>query len=121
MKIGRITLWADHITEQHYLNSRNQSDHVGADLREDAHYHKLRRKLDELQLKTSTVTVATAGQRNQPGSSDPESSRGRLKTIVANPPFLARTSCVGRFAGVGVFRNRADEEEFNWAADVHGR
>jgi D-psicose/D-tagatose/L-ribulose 3-epimerase len=66
MKIGmNLLLWATHVTEEHYpkLETIKATGFDGVEIPifggDDAHYLKLRKKLDELQLKTSTVTVAT--------------------------------------------------------------
>jgi D-psicose/D-tagatose/L-ribulose 3-epimerase len=66
MKIGmNLLLWATHVTEDHYpyLEKIKSTGFDGVEVPifggDDAHYRKLRTKLDELQLKASTVTVAT--------------------------------------------------------------
>ena len=59
-----LLLWATHLTEEHYpyLEKIKSTGFDGVEIPifagDDTHYQKLRRKLDELQLQSSTVTVA---------------------------------------------------------------
>ena len=58
-----MLLWATHVTEEHYpqLEKIKSTGFDGVEIPmfagDDGHYRKLRIKLDELQLRTSTVTV----------------------------------------------------------------
>jgi len=129
MKIGmNLLLWATHVTEEHYPNLEKIKS-TGFDGVEipvfagvDAHYQKLRKKLDELQLKSSTVTVATP--EASAISPDPEIRRAaaeRLKTIVRHSAILGADILCGPFhQALGVFSGTGPtEEEFKRATDVH--
>ena len=90
MKIGmNLLLWATQVTEEHYpqLELIKSTGFDGVEVPvfggDDAHYHKLRRKLDELQLKASTVTIATPeANAISPDPSIRQAAVERLKTIV---------------------------------------
>jgi D-psicose/D-tagatose/L-ribulose 3-epimerase len=89
MKIGvNLLLWATQVTEEHYpqLELIKSTEFDGVEVPvfggDDAHYHKLRRKLDELQLKASTVTIATPeANAISPDPSIRQAAVERLKTI----------------------------------------
>ncbi len=129
MKIGmNLLLWATHVTEEHYphLEKIKATGFDGVEIPifegDDAHYLKLRRKLDELQLKTSTVAVATP--ESSAISPDPvirKAAVERLKAIVRRSAILGADIMCGPFhQALGVFSGTGPtEEEFNWAADVH--
>ena len=129
MKIGmNLLLWTTHVTEEHYpqLEKIKSTGFDGVEIPifggEDAHYQKLRKKLDELQLKTSTVTVATP--EASAISPDPKSRRAaaeRLKTIVRHSAILGADILCGPFhQALGVFSGTGPtEEEFKRATDVH--
>ena len=129
MKIGmNLLLWATHVTEEHYpqLEKIKATGFDGVEIPifegDDAHYHKLRRKLDELQLKTSTVTVATAGASAiSPDPAIRKAAVERLKTIVRQSAIVGADIMCGPFhQALGVFSGTGPtEEELNWAADVH--
>jgi len=116
------------VTEEHYpqLEKIKSTGFDGVEIPifggEDAHYQKLRKKLDELQLKTSTVTVATP--EASAISPDPKSRRAaaeRLKTIVRHSAILGADILCGPFhQALGVFSGTGPtEEEFKRATDVH--
>src|ERR1700740_2597665 len=96
MKIGmNLLLWTTHVTEEHYpqLEKIKSTGFDGVEIPifggEDAHYQKLRKKLDELQLKPSPVTVAPP--EASAISPDPKIRRAaakRLKTIVRHSAIL---------------------------------
>ncbi len=129
MKIGmNLLLWATHVTEKHYhhLEKIKATGFDGVEIPifegDDAHYLKLRRKLGELQLKTSAVTVATP--KASAISPDPmvrKAAVERLKTIVRHSAIIGADVLCGPFhQALGVFSGTGPtEEEFNWAADVH--
>ena len=129
MKIGmNLLLWATHVTEEHYphLEKIKSTGFDGVEIPifagDDTHYQKLRRKLDELQLKSSTVTVATP--EASAISSDPairKAAIARLKTIVRHSAILGADVLCGPFhQALGVFSGTGPtEEEFERAADVH--
>ena len=129
MKIGmNLLLWATHVTEEHYpqLEKIKSTGFDGVEIPifggDDAHYLKLRKKLDELELKSSTVTVATPEANAI--SCDPAVRKAaieRLKTIVRHSAILGADILCGPFhQALGVFSGSGPtEEEFNRAADVH--
>jgi D-psicose/D-tagatose/L-ribulose 3-epimerase len=129
MKIGmNLLLWATHVTEEHYpqLEKIKSTGFDGVEIPifggDDAHYLKLRKKLDELELKSSTVTVATPEANAI--SSDPvvrKAAIERLKTIVRHSAILGADILCGPFhQALGVFSGTGPtEEEFKRAADVH--
>ena len=129
MKIGmNLLLWATHLTEEHYpyLEKIKATGFDGVEIPifagDDAHYQKLRRKLDELQLQSSTVAVATP--EASAISSDPairKAATQRLKTIVRYSAILGADILCGPFhQALGVFSGTGPtEEEFKRAADVH--
>src|SRR5258708_19894154 len=96
MKIGmNLLLWATQVTEEHYphLEKIKSTGFDGVEIPifggDDAHYQKLRKKLDKLQLKTSTVAVATP--ETSAISPDPATRKAaaeRLKTIVRQSAIL---------------------------------
>src|SRR5260370_18010102 len=96
MKIGmNLLLWTTHVTEEHYphLEKIKSTGFDGVEIPifggDDAHYKKLRRKLDELQLKSSTVTVATPeASAISPDPATRKAAPERLKTIVRQPAIL---------------------------------
>ena len=129
MKIGmNLLLWATHVTEEHYphLEKIKETGFDGVEIPifegDEAHYRKLRRKLDELQLASSTVTVATP--ETSAISSDPairKAATERLKTMVRHSAVLGSDVLCGPFhQALGVFSGTGPtEEEFQWAAEVH--
>jgi len=129
MKIGmNLLLWATHLTEEHYpyLEKIKATGFDGVEIPifggNDAHYQKLRQKLDELQLQSSTVAVATP--EASAISSDPairKAATQRLKTIVRYSAILGADILCGPFhQALGVFSGTGPtEEEFKRAADVH--
>jgi D-psicose/D-tagatose/L-ribulose 3-epimerase len=129
MKIGmNLLLWATHVTEEHYpqLEKIKSTGFDGVEIPifggDETHYHKLRRKLDELQLKTSTVTVATA--ETSAISPDPAIRKAaveRLQAIVRHSAILGADVLCGPFhQALGVFSGTGPtEEEFQRAAEVH--
>ena len=129
MKIGlNLLLWATHVTEEHYpqLEKIKATGFDGVEIPifegDDAHYLKLRMKLDELQLKASTVTVATP--EASAISPDPvirKAAVERLKTIVRQSAILGADILCGPFhQPLGIFSGTGPtEEEFKFAADVH--
>src|SRR5258707_15484088 len=96
MKIGmNLLLWTTHVTEEHYphLEKIKSTGFDGVEIRifggDDAHYKKLRRKLDELQLKSATVTVATPeASAISPHPAIRQAAAERLKTIARPPAIL---------------------------------
>ena len=96
MKIGmNLLLWATHVTEEHYphLEKIKSTGFDGVEVPifggDDAHYRKLRTKLDELQLKASTVTVATPeASAISPDPAIRKAATERLKTIVRQSAIL---------------------------------
>src|SRR5260370_33861312 len=129
MKIGmNMLLWATHVTEKHYpqLEKIKTTGFDGVEIPmfegDDAHYLKLRRKLDELQLKTSTVTVATSeANAISPDTVIRKAAVERLKTIVRQSAILGADILCGPFhQALGLFSGTGPtEEEFKFAADVH--
>ena len=129
MKIGmNLLLWATQVTEEHYshLEKIKSTGFDGVEIPifggDEAHYQKLRKKLDELELKSSTVTVATP--EASAISSDPAIRRAaaeRLKTIVRHSAILEADILCGPFhQALGVFSGAGPtEEEFKRAVDVH--
>ena len=129
MKIGmNLLLWATHVTEEHYpyLEKIKSTGFDGVEIPifggDDAHYHKLRKKLDELQLQASTVTVATADA--SPISPDPAIRKAavqRLKTIARQAGILGADILCGPFyQALGVFSGAGPtEEEFERVAEIH--
>ena len=123
-----LLLWATLVTEEHYphLEKIKSTGFDGVEIpifgRDDTHYEKLGKKLDELQLQSSTVTVATP--EASAISSDPAIRRAaaeRLKTIVRQSAILGADILCGPFhQALGVFSGTGPtEEEFKRAADVH--
>jgi D-psicose/D-tagatose/L-ribulose 3-epimerase len=129
MKIGmNMLLWATHVTEEHYpqLEKIKSAGYDGVEIPifagDDAHYQKLRRKLDELQLKCSTVTVATPeASAISPDPAIRKAAIARLKTIVRHSAILGADVLCGPFhQALGVFSGTGPtEEEFERAAVVH--
>ena len=129
MKIGmNLLLWATDVTEEHYpyLEKIKSTGFDGVEIPifggDDAHYHKLRKKLDELQLQASTVTVATADA--SPISPDPAIRKAavqRLKTIARQAGILGADILCGPFyQALGVFSGAGPtEEEFERVAEIH--
>src|ERR1700736_6018447 len=129
MKIGmNLLLWTTHVTEEHYpqLEKIKSTGFDGVEIPiftgDDAHYHKLRNKLDELQLQISTVAVPTA--ETSAISPDPATRKAaaeRLKTIVRQSAILGADILCGPFhQALGVFSGTGPtEEEFKHAAEVH--
>ena len=129
MKIGmNLLLWTTHVTEEHYpqLEKIKSTGFDGVEIPifggEDAHYRKLRKKLDELHLKTSTVAVATPeANAISPDPAIRKAASERLKTIVRQSAILGADILCGPFhQALGVFSGTGPtEEEFKRAADVH--
>jgi D-psicose/D-tagatose/L-ribulose 3-epimerase len=129
MKIGmNLLLWTTHVTEEHYpqLEKIKSTGFDGVEIPifggEDAHYQKLRKKLDELQLKTSTVAVATPeANAISPDPAIRKAASERLKTIVRQSAILGADILCGPFhQALGVFSGTGPtEEEFKRATDVH--
>jgi D-psicose/D-tagatose/L-ribulose 3-epimerase len=129
MKIGmNLLLWATHVTEEHYskLEMIKSTGFDGVEIPvfggEEAHYIKLRKKLDELRLKSSTVTVATPETSAiSPDPSIRKAAVERLKTIVRYSAILGADILCGPFhQALGVFSGEGPtEEELNRAAEVH--
>ncbi len=129
MKIGmNLLLWTTHVTEEHYpqLEKIKSTGFDGVEIPifggEDAHYRKLRKKLDELHLKTSTVAVATPeASAISPDPAIRKAASERLKTIVRQSAILGADILCGPFhQALGVFSGTGPtEEEFKRAADVH--
>jgi len=123
-----LLLWATHVTEEHYphLEKIKSTGFDGVEIPifggDDAHYRKLRKKLDELQLKTSTVAVATPeASAISPDPATRKAAAERLKTIVRQSAILgADILCGPIHQALGVFSGTGPtEEEFKRAADVH--
>jgi len=123
-----LLLWATHVTEEHYpqLEKIKATGFDGVEIPifagDDAHYQKLRTKLDELQLKSSTITVATPeASAISPDPAVRKAAVERLKTIVRHSAILGADILCGPFyQALGVFSGTgATEEEFKRAADVH--
>jgi D-psicose/D-tagatose/L-ribulose 3-epimerase len=129
MKIGiNLLLWATQVTEEHYpqLETIKSTGFDGVEVPifggDDAHYRKLRRKLDELQLKASTVTIATPeANAISPNPAIRKAAVERLKTIVRHSAILGADILCGPFhQALGVFSGTGPtEEEFKYAAEVH--
>ena len=129
MKIGmNLLLWATHVTEEHYphLEKIKSTGFDGVEVPifggDDAHYRKLRTKLNELQLKSSTVTVATPeASAISPDPAIRKAATERLKTIVRQSAVLGADVLCGPFhQALGVFSGTGPtEEEFKYAAEVH--
>jgi D-psicose/D-tagatose/L-ribulose 3-epimerase len=129
MKIGmNLLLWATHVTDKHYpsLEKIKSTGFEGVEVPifggDDAHYRKLRTKLDELQLKASTVTVATPeANAISPDPAIRKAATERLKTIVRQSAILGADILCGPFhQALGVFSGTGPtEEEFKHAAEVH--
>jgi D-psicose/D-tagatose/L-ribulose 3-epimerase len=129
MKIGmNLLLWTTHVTEEHYpqLEKIKSTGFDGVEIPifggEDAHYQKLCKKLDELQLKTSTVAVATPeANAISPDPAIRKAASERLKTIVRQSAILGADILCGPFhQALGVFSGTGPtEEEFKRATDVH--
>jgi D-psicose/D-tagatose/L-ribulose 3-epimerase len=128
MKIGmNLLLWATQVTEEHYpqLELIKSTEFDGVEVPvfggDDAHYHKLRGKLDELQLKASTVTIATPeANAISPDPSIRRAAVERLKTIVRHSAILGADILCGPFhQALGVFSGTGPtEEELKRAAEV---
>jgi D-psicose/D-tagatose/L-ribulose 3-epimerase len=123
-----LLLWTTHVTEEHYpqLEKIKSTGFDGVEIPifggEDAHYQKLCKKLDELQLKTSTVAVATPeANAISPDPAIRKAASERLKTIVRQSAILGADILCGPFhQALGVFSGTGPtEEEFKRAADVH--
>jgi D-psicose/D-tagatose/L-ribulose 3-epimerase len=129
MKIGmNLLLWATHVTEKHYphLEKIKSTGFDGVEVPifegDDAHYRKLRTKLDELQLKTSTVAVATPeASAISPDPAIRKAAKERLQKIVRQSAILGADVLCGPFhQALGVFSGSGPtEEEFKHAAEVH--
>jgi D-psicose/D-tagatose/L-ribulose 3-epimerase len=129
MKVGmNLLLWATHVTEEHYpeLEKIKAAGFDGVEVPifggDDGHYQKLRKKLDELDLKASAVTVATP--EANPISPDPairKAAAERLKTIARQSGILAADIMCGPFhQALGMFSGAGPtEDEFNRVAEVH--
>jgi D-psicose/D-tagatose/L-ribulose 3-epimerase len=129
MKIGmNLLLWATQVTEEHYpqLEKIKATGFDGVEIPiftgDEAHYQKLRKKLDALQLKSSTVAVATP--ETSAISPDPivrKAAVDRLKTIVRYSAILGADILCGPFhQALGVFSGTGPtEEEFKRATVVH--
>jgi D-psicose/D-tagatose/L-ribulose 3-epimerase len=129
MKIGmNLLLWTTHVTEEHYphLEKIKSTGFDGVEIPifggDDADYKKLRRKLDELQLESSAVTVAIPeANAISPDPAIRKAATERLKTIVRQAAILGADVLCGPFhQALGVFSGTGPtEEEFKRAADVH--
>jgi D-psicose/D-tagatose/L-ribulose 3-epimerase len=129
MKIGmNLLLWATHVTEEHYphLEKIKSTGFDGVEIPifggDDTHYQKLREKLDQLELKTSTVAVATPeASAISPDPAIRKAAAQRLKKIVRHSAILGADVLCGPFhQALGVFSGTGPtEEEFKYATDVH--
>ncbi|MBV8378579.1 MAG: sugar phosphate isomerase/epimerase [Verrucomicrobia bacterium] len=129
MKIGmNMLLWATHVTEEHYrqLEKIKATGFDGVEIPifggDDAHYKKLRRKLDELQLTCSTVTVVTPDSSPiSPDAAIRKAAVERLNRVVRQSAILGADILCGPFhQGLGVFSGTGPTaEEFKFAIDVH--
>ena len=129
MKIGmNMLLWATHVTEEHYpqLEKIKATGFDGVEIPifagDDAHYTKLRTKLDELQLACSTITVATPeASAISPDPAIRKAAVERLNTIVRHSAILgADILCGPIHQPLGVFSGAGPtEEEFKRAIEVH--
>jgi D-psicose/D-tagatose/L-ribulose 3-epimerase len=123
-----LLLWTTHVTEAHYskLEEIKAAGFDGVEIPifggDDLHYRQLRNKLDELQLKTSTITVATPqASAISPDPAIRKAATERLKTIVQQSAILGADVLCGPFhQALGVFSGTGPtEEEFERAAEVH--
>jgi D-psicose/D-tagatose/L-ribulose 3-epimerase len=129
MKLGmNLLLWATRVTEEHYpqLEKIKSTGFDGVEIPifggDETHYYKLRKKLDELQLRTSTVTVATPeASAISPDPAIRKAAVQRLRTIVRQSAILGADVLCGPFhQALGVFSGAGPTEgEFERAADVH--
>jgi D-psicose/D-tagatose/L-ribulose 3-epimerase len=129
MKIGmNMLLWATHVTEEHYpqLEKIKATGFDGVEIPifggDNAHFKKIRRKLDELQLICSTVTVATPDTNPiSPDAAIRKAAVERLNTVVRHSAVLGADILCGPFhQPLGVFSGTGPtEEEFKLAIDVH--
>src|ERR1700736_509630 len=129
MKIGmNLLLWATQVTEEHYphLEKIKSTGFDGVEIPifggDEEHYQKLRKKLDELELKSSTVTVAPPeASAISPDPAIRRAAAERLKTIVRHSAILGADILCGPFhQALGVFSGAGPtEEEFKRAVDVH--
>jgi D-psicose/D-tagatose/L-ribulose 3-epimerase len=129
MKIGmNLLLWATHVTEEHYphLEKIKSTGFDGVEIPifggDDAHYHKLGKKLGELELRSSTITIAIPeANAISPESAIRKAAAERLKTIVRHSAILGADILCGPFhQALGVFSGAGPtEEEYKRAADVH--
>jgi D-psicose/D-tagatose/L-ribulose 3-epimerase len=129
MKIGmNLLLWTTHVTEEHYphLEKIRSTGFDGVEIPifggDDAHYKTLRRKLDELQLESSAVTVAIPeANAISPDPAIRKAAAERLITIVRQAAILGADILCGPFhQALGVFSGTGPtEEEFERAAEVH--
>ena len=96
-----LLLWATQVTEEHYphLEKIKSTGFDGVEIPifggDEAHYQKLRKKLDELELKSSTVTVATP--EASAISSDPAIRRAAAERV--DPFALGQTLADGHAVG----------------------
>lgn len=123
-----LLLWTTHVTEEHYphLEKIRSTGFDGVEIPifggDDAEYKKLRRKLDELQLESSAVTVAIPeANAISPDPAIRKAATERLKTIVRQAAILGADVLCGPFhQALGVFSGTGPtEEEFERAAEVH--
>jgi D-psicose/D-tagatose/L-ribulose 3-epimerase len=129
MKIGmNLLLWTTHVTEEHYpqLEKIKATGFDGVEIPiftgDDAHYQRLRDKLDELRLQSSTVAVATPeASAISPDPAIRKAAVERLKTIVRHSAILgADILCGPLHQALGVFSGTGPtEEEFKRAIEVH--
>ncbi len=123
-----LLLWTTHVTEEHYphLEKIKSTGFDGVEIPifggDDAHYKTLRRKLDELQLGSSAVTVAIPeANAISPDPAIRKAAAERLMTIVRQAAILGADILCGPFhQALGVFSGTGPtEEEFERAAEVH--
>lgn len=123
-----LLLWATHVTEEHYpqLEKIKSAGFDGVEIPifggDDSHYRKLRKKLDELQLKTSAITVsAPETSAISPDAAIRKAAAERLKTIVRQSAILGADVLCGPFyQALGVFSGTGPtKEEFERAVEVH--
>jgi len=129
MKIGmNLLLWTTDVTEEHYphLEKIKSAGFDGVEIPifggDDANYQKLSKKLNELQLKCSTVAIATPEASTiSPHPAIRKAAAERLQTIVRQSAILGADVMCGPFhQALGVFSGTGPtEEEFKWATDVH--
>ncbi|HKM57189.1 MAG TPA: hypothetical protein VJX28_00495 [Chthoniobacterales bacterium] len=129
MKIGmNMLLWATHVTDEHYPQHEKikATGFDGVEIPifggDEAHYKKLRHKLDELQLTCSTVAVATP--ESSAISPDPairKAASERLNAIVRYSAILGADILCGPFhQPLGVFSGTGPtEDEFKFVVDGH--